>query len=188
MKGLDEIKIKKTHSVIIKGSNGIPTKKNKTVYLPLKIKTIDAGLRFVHYIIDSMVVNGILMLISFFVIAASISANDMNFIELIFIPLQFLSFIILPAYYILMEGIWGITLGKLATGYIVIDNFANKPSFGSIVARSFCRIVPFEPFSCLGTPSLGWHDKWSKTYVVHKSEVPKLKAIIEKFNQPDEEE
>jgi uncharacterized RDD family membrane protein YckC len=75
-------------------------------------------------------------------------------------------FLCLPIYYILMEGIFGRTLGKLITGTVVVDGFGNKPSFGKIIGRSFARLIPFEAFSFLGSTGRGWHDSLTDTYVV----------------------
>ena len=64
----------------------------------------------------------------------------------------------------------GQSIGKMITGTIVVTEDGQKPSFGQILGRSFARIVPFEPFSFLGNDASGWHDKWSETKVILKSE------------------
>ena len=69
-------------------------------------------------------------------------------------------------YYALSEGLGGTTLGKLICGYTVIDEQANKISFGKAMLRTICRYIPFEQFSCFA--ERGWHDTLSKTYVVKK--------------------
>jgi hypothetical protein len=58
----------------------------------------------------------------------------------------------------------------------VVDEYGEKPTFSQIVGRSFARIVPFEVFSCLG--ATGWHDDWSKTYVIRKKDLHELKLLI----------
>jgi uncharacterized RDD family membrane protein YckC len=68
-------------------------------------------------------------------------------------------------YYILLEGLFGVTLGKLITGTRVVDIEGRKPSFGAVIGRTLARCVPFEPFSVLGG-TRGWHDTWSGTRVV----------------------
>jgi len=87
-----------------------------------------------------------------------------------------------PLYYMLAEYKFQQTLGKMLTKSIVINEFAEAPSLSTCLLRTLIRFVPFEGFSCLGSPSRGWHDRWTKTYVVHKDEVPKLKALLIKYN------
>ena len=70
------------------------------------------------------------------------------------------------AYYIVLEGYFGVTIGKLVTGTRVVSKDGGQPSFGAIVGRTFARFVPFEPFSFLGGSSSGWHDTWSGTRVI----------------------
>jgi hypothetical protein len=43
-----------------------------------------------------------------------------------------------------------------------------RPPFGTMVLRSLCRLIPFEPFSFLGSDARGWHDSITKTRVVRK--------------------
>jgi len=59
----------------------------------------------------------------------------------------------------------GRTIGKLITGTYAVRNNGQPLDFGTALKRSFCRIVPLEPFSGFGTP---WHDKWTDTTVVKK--------------------
>ena len=74
---------------------------------------------------------------------------------------------ILALYFIVMEGIFGVTIGKLLTGTRVVNAKGGKPSFGQIVGRSFARMIPFEPFSFLfGDNTTGWHDSLSGTRVI----------------------
>ncbi len=68
-------------------------------------------------------------------------------------------------YYLLFEGVLGSTPGKLLTGTQVCDENGNRPNFGSICIRTLSRLVPFEAFSCFGR---GWHDQWSRTYVLRQ--------------------
>lgn len=92
--------------------------------------------------------------------------------------------LLLPSYYTVMEYYFQQTPGKMLTGTVVINEYAEKPSFRICLLRTLCRMVPFEAFSCMETPSRGWHDKWTHTYVVPKKEVAKLKELLQKNNQP----
>jgi uncharacterized RDD family membrane protein YckC len=68
-------------------------------------------------------------------------------------------------YYVLLEGLTGRTLGKLATGTKVVSVDGKPATFGQIVGRNFARFIPFEGFSFLGS-STGWHDSLSRTRVI----------------------
>ncbi len=71
-------------------------------------------------------------------------------------------------YYILLEGLFGFTLGKLITGTRVVKVTGGPPGFGAAAVRTLCRLIPFEAFTFLGEPGNGLHDKLSKTRVVRK--------------------
>jgi uncharacterized RDD family membrane protein YckC len=68
-------------------------------------------------------------------------------------------------YYVLLEGMFGFTVGKLITGTRVVALDGSKAKFGAVVGRTLSRFVPFEPFSFLGNTA-GWHDRWSGTRVI----------------------
>jgi uncharacterized RDD family membrane protein YckC len=70
-------------------------------------------------------------------------------------------------YYVVFEGLWGRTVGKLVTRTkAVAKKTGGRMSFGALIGRSLARFVPFEAFSFLGADSSGWHDQWSGTKVV----------------------
>ena len=72
------------------------------------------------------------------------------------------------AYYVVLEGLTGMTLGKMVMGTKVVNESGASPSFGQILGRSFCRLIPFEVFSFLGNKGfpIGWHDSIPKTRVI----------------------
>lgn len=74
--------------------------------------------------------------------------------------------VVISFYYIPLEYFTGRTLGKVITGTKLVNEHGERPSFMQIVGRTLTRIVPFEPFSFLGSTGRGWHDKWSDTYVI----------------------
>lgn len=86
-------------------------------------------------------------------------------IDLEALPDQIFGIVLMLAYYITFEGIWGRTLGKLLMGTRVVNHDGGVPSFGQILKRSLCRFIPFEPFSFLAS-EVGWHDSISRTRVV----------------------
>ena len=90
---------------------------------------------------------------------------------------RMLSWLVLyPGYYILFESTLQSTPGKLILGRIVVDEYGEKPSFMTIVKRSYVRIIPFETFSCFS--GLGWHDSWSETMVIRKKDLEELKLAL----------
>lgn len=60
----------------------------------------------------------------------------------------------------------GKTVGKYVTKTRAITSDGQKMDFATVLARSCCRVVPFDAFSFLGDDASGWHDKWSKTLVI----------------------
>jgi uncharacterized RDD family membrane protein YckC len=88
---------------------------------------------------------------------------------------------LLLVYYVSMESICGRTIGKLVTGTKVIDLKGRHPDFLAIMGRTLSRIVPFEPFSFLGSNNRGWHDIWSGTRVIdlRKPPIPKPRPMSE---------
>ncbi len=72
-------------------------------------------------------------------------------------------------YYFVTESIFSRTFGKFLTRTIVVLEDGTRPDSMSILKRTFSRLIPFNHFSFLSTPSRGWHDSLSKTYVVKKA-------------------
>ncbi len=85
------------------------------------------------------------------------------------------------AYFIFFESIWQKTPAKWITKTKVVDMNGNKPSFLRILGRSLTRFIPFEPLSFLFSKyPIGWHDSFSKTYVVSDSLTPEDVKRIDK--------
>lgn len=76
------------------------------------------------------------------------------------------SFSVILLYYVPSEALFGRTPAKLVTGTRTVTETGQPPGFRQVLGRSLARLVPFEPFSCLGDPPIGWHDRWSGTRVV----------------------
>lgn len=67
----------------------------------------------------------------------------------------------------LMEGFSkGRSLGKFATGTIVVREDLSPINWKDAFVRSLCRLIPIEPFS--GLEGYPWHDSLSKTLVIKK--------------------
>jgi uncharacterized RDD family membrane protein YckC len=67
--------------------------------------------------------------------------------------LAFIGFLGVLAYYPLTEGVWGRTLGKLATGTIVVDKDGRRASFPQVLIRTALRLVEVNPFFLGGLPA-----------------------------------
>lgn len=74
-------------------------------------------------------------------------------------------------YYVVMEGLFGFTFGKLVTGTRVVDERGGRPGWRQVLARTLMRFVPFEPLSLFFAEDgkvRGWHDRVAKTWVVRR--------------------
>lgn len=69
-------------------------------------------------------------------------------------------------YFVITEYYFGKTFAKFITRTKVVTEKGRVPKFWTIVGRTLCRNIPFEPFSFLGNKPVGWHDSISKTRVV----------------------
>lgn len=134
----------------------------------------DAGKwrRFFNLVLDYLA-----MLAAFFVVAvvtillggeAAIAwIEDMGFWQE-----QLLGVGMLLAYYVVMEGLFGLTIGKWITGTRVVDERGGPPTCRQAVLRSLARLIPFEPFSLLFSEdgvARGWHDTLPGTRVVMRT-------------------
>ena len=75
-------------------------------------------------------------------------------------------YLIYPLYFVFFEGIWQKTPAKFLSKTKVITREGAKPSFGTILVRSLCRLIPLDAFTYLSVNPVGWHDSISKTLVV----------------------
>lgn len=151
---------------------GNRTREPYTASIKRPVKVVSGGARFGHYILDFVLLYAINFGIN--MILAIVSPETLNSMPLIVSYL--ISYMILVAYYFILESTIQRTIGKFATDSVVIDIYGDKPSTSVILGRSFARIIPFEAFSCLG--ERGWHDTMSNTYVVTKQEEANLKRLL----------
>lgn len=131
--------------------------------------------RFLNFIIDQVILRICTGAVGFalgFAYGSSIvaqgrqvTASDETFIY--FVGL-FVGLAMVVLYFVLLEGAFKITIGKLITGTKVVSEDGSDATMGQIIGRSFCRLIPFEPFSFLfGDNTTGWHDSLSKTRVIN---------------------
>lgn len=118
------------------------------------------GKRFANYLIDWIVLY-LLKIVLLFGYMRSVDTDMSGYFTSILI-----SILLLIVYYTVMESILGKTVGKFITGTRVVYEDFSKPSAGKIFVRSLCRIIPFEPFSCLGSKPTGWHDTIPELWVI----------------------
>jgi hypothetical protein len=129
--------------------------------LGIYVPTVKPSTRILHFLLDG------------FIIQAFIYAIDMiPFLEIA----NFLGLLLYPMYYIFFEYHYQWTPGKLVTNTIVVDKDGNRPDLRTIILRTVGRYIPFEPFSCLGENSWGWHDRWTNTYVIEKKDLSTLRS------------
>ena len=133
------------------------------------------GLRFLNYLLDLFcfyIYSGVvIIIISLLIILFGGTDADLAIFEG---PLGTpISFGLYASYYILLEGIFGLTIGKLITGTRVVRVSDNqKAGFGTIIGRSLCRLIPFEVFSFFRSAPGGWHDSLSNTRTIDKHKEP----------------
>jgi hypothetical protein len=66
------------------------------------------------------------------------------------------------------ESLFQLSPSKMLTGSLTVADNLEKPSTGSIAARSIARIIPFNSLAFV--IKNGWHDSLSKTTVVYAAE------------------
>ena len=143
-----------------------------------------AGKRFANRLLDLIVIFYVMFnqLTSFNFFFKGISDFESEFIILLEIP--FILF-----YYLIMEGFFNTTAGKCATNTTIVNESGERPRFTQILGRTFCRLIPFEPFSFFGAAARGWHDTMTNTYVVDSvnkedQELDEFFLDAELLNQP----
>jgi len=61
--------------------------------------------------------------------------------------------VLMFAYFIVLEGVWGRSLGKLATGTIVVNAAGHPPGMFRALIRTLTRLVEVNPFLAGGLPA-----------------------------------
>lgn len=147
--------------------------------VPRKVQLVTGWTRFAHYILDGLIIGVILFAVDLLLLQGydlsltrSLGGNGLAFNYMPTLD----SIVVTAGYYFICESTMQTTIGKLATKSVVINQYAEKPDSASLIGRSFSRLVPFEAFSCLS--DRGWHDRWSKTYVVTTHERDTLRKLL----------
>ena len=124
-----------------------------------KTKVNNSRTRFYNYIIDYIFLLGVSFQYAHFYMMGSNSG--FSFLIFFFIGL---------IYYTISEGLMRQSFGKLITKTYVYGPGGSHAPFTSILRRTACRFIPFEPFSFLDGKGEGWHDRLSSTYVFYHKE------------------
>lgn len=184
MKRLDEIETVRESPTYAPGPNGPVYQGVQKRVVKVQVKSISAGWRFMHYLIDLAVLYGIQYGIGWVI---GLWLVDQN-IYLEEIEITFLGYgigVLSYSYYFVMETVFQQSIGKMVSQSVVVDEYGNKPTAWQVFLRSISRAVPFEQFSCLGTPSRGWHDKWASTYVIRKEDLAMMKRKLAEQTEQD---
>ncbi|MFT4661473.1 MAG: putative RDD family membrane protein YckC [Patiriisocius sp.] len=147
--------------------------------IPRKVQLVTGLPRLGHYIIDALIIGALLFGVNLFLLDDIYLGYAFGF-EVkgyVYNLLPTIDQLIMTVgYYFICEKTMQRTIGKFATNSVVINEYAEAPESGSLIGRSFSRLVPFEAFSCFS--DRGWHDKWSKTYVVTTNERDTLRKLL----------
>ena len=146
---------------------------------PRVVRSITPGPRFGHFVVDFIAFQ-VLILIVDYIFKTVLNATSFNFQLNASVGLiaSIVLLLFYPLMYIVCESLWQKTPGKFLTKTRVIDEYGNKPEFMAIVFRSLIRVVPFDWISSYGDKySHGWHDRWSKTWVVPDEEYEELRRL-----------
>lgn len=96
--------------------------------------------------------------------------------------------VILIVYYSFFEILFARSIAKYITKTVVVMADGSKPSAGTIMKRTFCRIIPFNHLSFLGNSGRGWHDSLSETYVVKKDLLEQQMRLFNSFDEIGKEQ
>ena len=132
--------------------------KKQIFNLPVKLATLET--RLIHIFVDTLIIS----LIS----SPFIDFSNIHKSQIINITLSLV-------YYSLFEYFLQQTPSKFITKSIVVTREGKRPSFKTIIVRTLVRLIPFDAFSFLFSDKTGWHDNWTDTYVIKKSDLQKLK-------------
>ena len=128
-----------------------------------------SGQRFLNYIIDRVAIylvwNYLLYKADVWLLRLIYRYSDSR--ELLYVSSYLFAITFFVFILAILESVTGgKTLGKLITGTRAINQDGTRITPKAAILRCLCRLIPFEPFSALGSPSFPWHDRWTKTYVI----------------------
>ena len=125
------------------------------------LKKVSSWLRLANYIID-FIASFILFIILIFIVGLFYNIDNILINHRVTYALLIIIYL---GYYIFMEHKYQKTLGKFITKTKVLTKDGRKARFSDILARTFCRLIPFDWLSYFFT-SNGLHDRLSNTTVI----------------------
>jgi uncharacterized RDD family membrane protein YckC len=145
------------------------------------------GRRFLNFSIDLVIIYIIILSIGTTLnLIAEVSGNYSlsEWVESLSLEeITVYSVLIMILYYGLTEMYFSRTLAKYFTKTIVVQIDGTKPDNKMILKRTLCRFIPFEFVSFLGSVPRGWHDTFSKTYVVKKHRLNEKMKLFYSFDE-----
>lgn len=165
-----------------KDANGNRIKDREKYIGYRKIKCVETGPRIGHFVIDwicfQIIYYTLSSVLGFIMLATSkdpFAALSVGIISI------YMGLLLWPLYYFLFEFFLQKTPGKFITKTIVVNEYGEKPDISTLILRTVIRLVPFEPFSCFSDTNRGWHDRWSKTFVLPEGEYKEIRKLMEKY-------
>jgi uncharacterized RDD family membrane protein YckC len=150
------------------------------------------GQRFLNFIIDMVIVYIIEITIGTTIIIIGDLTNGhflSDWVKTITkIEGFFFGLIILFFYYGFTEMYFSRTFAKYITKTVTVKKDGSKPNSRAFIIRTLCRLIPFEPFSFLGSNPRGWHDTISDTYVVKKHEFIEKRKLFDAESEENEKQ
>lgn len=176
MKKITDLKEKRFRTVEEKDAKGRRTRSQVEYWAPLAVREATNQKRLVNYLVDKVIIMAAAYCIRVALDGGALHP-EFSRITITLFSFDTYSLIFYPGYYILFEYLLQATPGKLITGTRVIGIDGKRPRFDMIVARSFIRLIPFEPLSFFGVR--GWHDNWTDTWVVSKAEEERINRLMD---------
>ncbi len=128
---------------------------------PIDVRPAPWWKRLVHLLVDALAY-GLLSSALYYAYAGEVVSTN----NLFTLPALLISFGVFLAYYTLLEGLYGRTLGKLLTGSRVMELADySKPRLLTALFRTLARLIPFEACSFLSARPVGWHDALGNAFV-----------------------
>lgn len=175
MRKITDLEVEKVYYKFETDSLGNKIRVPYSIKVNREVEYVNGWSRYGHYLIDMIIVDAIIVALIF---------GISNFLPQ-FLPKPYWFWIVFAMliwmfYYFIFESTMQRTIGKMITKCIVVNEFGKKPDVTSIAARSLFRMIPFEMFSCLN--GLGWHDQWSRTYIITLRERDNLRVLLKDDN------
>ncbi|UMY66080.1 MULTISPECIES: RDD family protein [unclassified Flavobacterium] len=153
-------------------------------YIVTEDLLVSSWLRFAHAVLDRLVVYAVILILMFMLgFIAGVTGDDSWLSwtqEISTLTDTLITLGLSLIYYAVFESISGQTVGKIITGTIVVDYNGDRVGTGTIIKRTFCRIIPFD-FLTFFNGARGMHDSIPDVYVVHKKRLQEAKRLHDDF-------